>query len=82
MAVKKNVQCSIVLKVQTGTTTTGKASYTTTTGKASYTSRTFGDINPEISDDNVLTIGQKLAGLQKYDLGSVNREDTAEIAQA
>lgn len=73
MAVKKNVQCSIVLKVQTGTTTTGKAS---------YTSRTFSDINPEISDDNVLTIGQKLAGLQKYDLGSVNREDTAEIAQA
>ena len=73
MAVKKNVQCSIVLKVQTGTTTRGKAS---------YTSRTFGDINPEISDDNVLTIGQKLAGLQKYDLGSVNREDTAEIAQA
>lgn len=73
MAVKKNVQCSIVLKVQTGTTTTGKAS---------YTSCTFGDINPEISDDNVLTIGQKLAGLQKYDLGSVNREDTAEIAQA
>ena len=73
MAVKENIQCSIVLKVQTGTTTTGKAS---------YTSRTFGDINPEISDDNVLTIGQKLAGLQKYDLGSVNREDTAEIAQA
>lgn len=73
MAVKKNMQCSIVLKVQTGTTTTGKAI---------YTSRTFGDINPEISDDNVLTIGQKLAGLQKYDLGSVNREDTAEIAQA
>ena len=73
MAVKKNIQCSIVLKVQTSTTTTGKAS---------YTSRTFGDINPEISDDNVLTIGQKLAGLQKYDLGSVNREDTAEIAQA
>lgn len=73
MAVKKNVQCSIVIKVQTGTTTTGKAS---------YTSRSFGDINPEISDDNVLNIGQKLAGLQKYDLGSVNREDTAEIAQA
>ena len=73
MAVKKNIQCSIVIKVQTGTTTTGKAS---------YTSRTFGDINPEISDDNVPTIGQKLAGLQKYDLGSVNREDTAEIAQA
>lgn len=73
MAVKKNVQCSIVIKVQTGITTTGKAS---------YTSRSFSDINPEISDDNVLSIGQKLAGLQKYDLGSVNREDTAEIAQA
>lgn len=72
MAVKKNVQCSIVVKVQTGTTTTGKAS---------YSSRSFGNINPEISDDNVLVIGQKLAGLQKYPLGSVNREDLAEIAQ-
>lgn len=73
MAVKKNVQCSIIVKVQTGTTTTGKPS---------YTSRSFGDINPEISDDNVLSIGQKLAGLQKYTLGSINREDLAEIAQA
>ncbi|SNU93461.1 Protein of uncharacterised function (DUF1659) [Megamonas hypermegale] len=73
MAVKKNVECNIVIKVQTGTTTTGKPS---------YASRSFGDINPEISDDNVLTIGQKLSGLQKYTLGSVNREDLAEIAQA
>lgn len=73
MAVKKNVECNIVIKVQTGTTTTGKPS---------YASRSFGDINPEISDDNVLTIGQKLADLQKYSLGSVNREDLAEIAEA
>lgn len=72
MAVKKNVQCSIVVKVQTGTTATGKAS---------YSSRSFDDINPEITDDNVLAIGQKMAGLQKYTLGSVNREDSAEIAQ-
>lgn len=73
MAVKKNVECNIVIKVQTGMTTTGKPS---------YTSRSFGNINPEISDDNVFNIGQKLADLQKYTLGSVNREDLAEIAQA
>ena len=32
------------------------------------------------SEDDILDIGQKIAGLQKYNLGSVNRQDTAEIA--
>ena len=50
------------------------------TGKASYSSRSFGYINPSLAEDDILDIGQKIAGLQKYNLGSVNRQDTAEIA--
>ena len=37
MAVKKNTECEIIIKVETGTTSTGKAS---------YSSRSFGYINP------------------------------------
>lgn len=70
MAVKKNAECEIIIKVETGTST----------GKASYSSRSFGYINPSLSEDDILDIGQKIAGLQKYNLGSVNRQDTAEIA--
>lgn len=47
---------------------------------ASYSSRSFGYINPSLAEDDILDIGQKIAGLQKYNLGSVNRQDTAEIA--
>lgn len=71
MAVKKNAECEIIIKVETGTTSTGKAS---------YSSRSFGYINPSLAGDDILDIGQKIAGLQKYNLGSVNRQDTAEIA--
>lgn len=66
MAVKKNAECEIIIKVETGTT--------------SYSSRSFGYINPSLAEDDILDIGQKIAGLQKYNLGSVNRQDTAEIA--
>lgn len=72
MAVKKNVECELIVKVQTGTTTTGKAS---------YSSRSFKYINSQISEDDILAIGQKIAGLQKYTLGSVYRQDTAEVAE-
>lgn len=70
MAIKKDAECEIIIKVETGTTSTGKAS---------YSSRSFGYINPALTEDDILDIGQKLAGLQKYTLGSVNRQDTAEI---
>lgn len=70
MATKQNSTCEIIVKVQTGTTTAGKAS---------YTSRKFGSINPTLSNDDILEIGQKLAGLQKYTLGMVKRQEAAEI---
>lgn len=73
MAVKNNQECKIVLKVQTGVSSSGKAG---------YGQRTFSNINPAVTDDDVLDIGTKLAGLQAYPLGSIKRQDEAEIAQA
>lgn len=73
MAVKKNQEVTIVVKVQKGTTSTGKAS---------YTNRNFVNINPAITDEQVLSTGEGLANLQKYPLGSVHRKDEAEIAKA
>lgn len=73
MATKKNQEVTIIVKVQNGTTLAGKAS---------YASRSFSNINPAITDDQVLAIGQGLASLQAHTLSSVNRKDEAEIANA
>lgn len=73
MAVKNNQECKIVLKVQTGVSSSGKAA---------YGQRTISYINPAVTDDDVLDIGTKLAGLQAHPLSSIKRQDVAEIAQA
>ncbi len=73
MAVKQNVETKIIIKVQTGTSSTGKAT---------YTQRSFSNINPAITEDDVWDIGTKLGGLQKYPMGSVNRQDLAQIVEA
>lgn len=44
MAVKKNAECEIIIKVETGTTSTGKVS---------YSSRSFGYINPSLAEDDI-----------------------------
>lgn len=73
MAVKTNTETKLIIKVQTGTTTEGKAT---------YIQRNFENVNPSLSEDNALDIGKKLAELQKYPLGSVQRQDLVEIAEA
>lgn len=73
MAVKQDVECKIIIKVLSGISSTGQNT---------YTQRTFSNINPELTDDDVLDIGTKLAGLQSHDLGSVYREDSAQIVEA
>lgn len=70
MAVKQNSETDLVLKVQTGVDDDESPT---------YSRRTIGNINPSLSDDNFLDIGNSIAGLQKYTLGSVIREDSAEI---
>ena len=71
MAVKKNSETDMVLKVQTGTSETDAPT---------YSRRTISNINPSLSDDNFLDVGTSVANLQKYTLGAVVREDSPEIA--
>lgn len=70
MAVKKNSETDMVLKVQTGISEDENPT---------YSRRTIGNINPSLSDDNFLDVGTSIASLQKYTLGTVIREDSAEI---
>ena len=44
----------------------------TSTGKASYSSRSFGYINPSLSEDDILDIGQKIAGLPNASVKPLN----------
>ncbi|MDD6698215.1 MAG: DUF1659 domain-containing protein [Veillonellaceae bacterium] len=73
MAVKKDSQSTkLVLKVVTGTDAKGKAL---------TASRTFSNVNPAISDDDLLSISGKLGGLQSHALAAVNRIDTASLVE-
>ncbi len=45
-----------------------------------YTIRSFKDINVNLADDDMLSIGTALAGLQVLELGNVIRTDTNRIA--
>ncbi len=72
-AVKNNPSTKLVLKVVTGTTTDGKAL---------TKSRTFGNVNPALSDDDLLTVGTKIGNLQAHDVATMQRVDTSEISEA
>jgi len=73
MAAKKDTQSTkLVLKVVTGMNADGKAT---------TASRTFGSVNPAISDDDLLSIGTKLGGLQSHELATVNRIDTSSLVE-
>ena len=55
---------------------------TTAGGVPVYGKRSFADIRPSISDDDVLSVGTALAGLQTRTLGKVMRQDTAVLVEA
>ena len=42
-----------------------------------YSTRSFKDINTELSDEDMLSVGTAMAGLQAMPLGQVLRTDTA-----
>lgn len=44
-----------------------------------YSTRSFKDINTELSDEDMLSVGTAMAGLQTMPLGQVLRTDTAEL---
>ena len=45
-----------------------------------YTTRSFKDINVNLADDDMLSIGTALAALQTLDLGNVIRTDHIKLA--
>lgn len=70
MAVKANETTKLVLKVETGVNAKGAAV---------YSQRTIGNINPALSDADMLDIGNAIAGLQSCPLGGVVRQDSANL---
>ena len=45
-----------------------------------YTTRSFKDINVDLADDDMLSIGTAMAALQSLELGNVIRQDTSTLA--
>lgn len=44
-----------------------------------YSTRSFKDVNTELSDEDMLSVGTAMAGLQTMPLGKVLRTDTTEL---
>lgn len=55
---------------------------TTNTGTVQYAARTISSINPEITDEDLLAIGQELGTLQSHDVGDIKRSDLATLITA
>ena len=73
MAAKKDMQSTkLVLKVVTGTDAEGQAL---------TSQRSIANVNPAISDDDLLAIGSKLGALQAHDVASVSRVDSASLVE-
>ena len=70
MAKKSEQATKLVLKVVTGQ----KADGTPSTAQ-----RSFANVNPALSDEDILSIGTKLGALQRYEIAAVGRTDSAQI---
>ncbi len=54
---------------------------TTSTGKDTYGYLNLSGVNPELSDDDLLSIGKKLGNLQAFPVESYGRTDSCLLAQ-
>lgn len=73
MAKRTNVTSKLTLSLITGTTAAGANK---------LSSRAFQNVSPDLSDDEVVTIGGQIATLQTYELAGVKRTTTAELEAA
>lgn len=72
MATEKIEQSAkLIIKVQTGVNASGKPA---------YRQRVLANMNPALTDDEVLAIGQAIGGLQQHDIEAVSRQDNAVLA--
>ena len=62
---------TLKLKLETGTNAKGDATYST---------KSFGGINPGLTDDELLGVADGLAGLQSHALAEVDRVDTSVLS--
>lgn len=67
MATKNITDSALKLKFKNGLTKTGNQAYTTKTLKG---------INPQISDENILSVANSLIGLQSRESAEISRTDT------
>ena len=51
------------------------------TGKDKHSYLNLSNINPEIADDDLLSIGKKLANLQSFPVAGIGRVDSCLLAQ-
>ena len=71
MTKRNNAATKLQLKIITGTNNQGKDAITT---------RSF-SVNPELTDEDVLSIGTKLASLQSLPVQDICRQDNAALVE-
>lgn len=70
-AVRQNKTTSIILKLETGED-----------GATTYVNNTFSRVNPNLTDSDCFTVASGLAGLIKYPLSAIRRQDTATLVNS
>ena len=71
MAIRETKSSALKLALITGINAKGAATYST---------KSFGGINPGLTDDELLGIADGLAGLQSHALAEVDRVDTSVLS--
>lgn len=71
MAKRTETISKLILKVVTGTNTDG-------TDKV--TQHSFKNLNPALTDDQVLAVGEKLGSLQSLPVACIARQDSSDLA--
>lgn len=70
MAKREDTTSKLVLKVIVGQTENGKDK---------YAQRVFRNLDPDIADDTLYSLGGKLARLQTYTVAAIVRQDASSI---
>lgn len=71
MAKRTNPKTKLMINIETGK----KAD-----GTSILKARTLSGVNPNLTDDEALAIGNALAKLQSYPVSSISRQDVAEMS--
>lgn len=72
MATRSGEESKLLLKVEYGATASGATTYRT---------RTFGNINSELSDNNAYSMLQKLGAMQTHTVSEYKRQDIATLTE-